>query len=343
MKKHLSILSIALLSAASLLSQPQYANLDTVTGKSRRLYSQEWYTDCRQYNNGEGRLTVETQPTTNGHVLTAVEYKVCGRMEVAGLAAMVATSVDFDTTYISQLFPLDRLPETLYLVQGLDAVPNTGLIFPREMQVVDSLRWDTVKPCLMRLPKVPSASADSDYMECYLYEAYFDKQIIVDSVFYVIGTTRSNKQELINLPPGSGPTAVMRYAHYPTVYPYVRDAENDLCGHCWSAGMARTFTTSNGVGAPPEMWRLANWQNDHLRLQSGPLFAIARMHRLRLNVSNPEAGSVEGGGDYPHLSTARATAVPALGYTFSHWSDGVTENPRMIEMDLDISLVAVFQ
>lgn len=343
MKRNTLITVLLALSAMQAWAQPQYSDLDTVTGKKRGLYTREWYTDCSQYRDSSGRLAEMGYLNNTGRLLMAVEHVVEGRMEVRGLAAMVAIDVDFDTTYISGMLPLDRLPETLYLVQGMDAVPGTGLLFPRVMRVVDSLRWDTVTPSVMRLPRRPDAVADTDYMECYLYEAYFDNPRMVDSVFYVIGTARSSVMKAVQLPEGSSPISVMRYTHYPTEYQYVTDTEEDACSNCWSGLRSRIFGTSLGIDATPEMWNPFNFYVDRFNLYPGMLFPIADMHNLRLNASNPEAGSVEGGGDYPHLSTARATAVPAPGYTFLHWSDGVTDNPRTIEMTSDVNLVAVFQ
>ena len=346
MKKINVIISMLALASTATWAQPQYSDLDTVVGKPREYYTQEWYDRCPQYAGGQISLNdaVALSGQYSGNGVLANEYVVGGRMEVRGLAALVAIDVQMDTTYISGELPLERLPETLYLLQGLGPVRNTGLIFPREMMVVDSLRWDNVEPRVIRLPLRANATADSDYVECYSYEVYFDEPVIVDSVFYVAGTERSNVTRLIEVDPAThgGINAVYRYVNYPTVYSYVMDTEEDVCQKCLSANRTRSFGGGTNRWAQPERWRLRNYCADQLLLWSGPLFAIATMHRLTLNVSDPEAGHVEGGGDYPHLSTATATAVPNMGHTFSHWSDGVTDNPRTIEMNGDSSLVAFF-
>ena len=39
----------------------------------------------------------------------------------------------------------------------------------------------------------------------------------------------------------------------------------------------------------------------------------------------------------------KLTALPALGFEFLEWSNGVTENPINIKMNSDIDLTAVFK
>lgn len=54
-------------------------------------------------------------------------------------------------------------------------------------------------------------------------------------------------------------------------------------------------------------------------------------------------GSVTGTGMYNYGETVTLTAVPYIGYVFSIWSDGSTENPRNVVVDGDIELVAFFE
>lgn len=60
-------------------------------------------------------------------------------------------------------------------------------------------------------------------------------------------------------------------------------------------------------------------------------------------VASPSSGgSVSGGGSYANGSTATLTASPNLGYTFSSWSDGVTDNPRTVSVVGDATYTALF-
>jgi hypothetical protein len=56
-----------------------------------------------------------------------------------------------------------------------------------------------------------------------------------------------------------------------------------------------------------------------------------------------ENGTVEGAGTYKHGDKVTLTATPAEGYKFVQWSDGVTDNPRTIEVTSDLILTAEFE
>ncbi|MCR5659923.1 MAG: T9SS type A sorting domain-containing protein, partial [Bacteroidales bacterium] len=57
---------------------------------------------------------------------------------------------------------------------------------------------------------------------------------------------------------------------------------------------------------------------------------------------NTAEGSVMGGGVYVHGSQAYIQAMPNTGYVFTKWSDENTENPRVITVTGDVTLVAFF-
>lgn len=59
--------------------------------------------------------------------------------------------------------------------------------------------------------------------------------------------------------------------------------------------------------------------------------------------SNDEAmGTVSGGGDYHEGETVTLAAEANEGYCFVKWSDGNTDNPRVIIVDENITLTAEF-
>ena len=64
-------------------------------------------------------------------------------------------------------------------------------------------------------------------------------------------------------------------------------------------------------------------------------------HTLTL-ICNTSEGTVSGGGVYVEGSTATIMAFPNQGYVFTKWSDENTENPRIITMNSDMTLVAFF-
>lgn len=59
-------------------------------------------------------------------------------------------------------------------------------------------------------------------------------------------------------------------------------------------------------------------------------------------VSPADAGSVTGAGAYPEGTSVNLIATANEGYTFDHWNDGVTQNPRTITVDNNKSFTAYF-
>ncbi len=54
-------------------------------------------------------------------------------------------------------------------------------------------------------------------------------------------------------------------------------------------------------------------------------------------------GTVSGGGVYPYDTVIMLTAVPNTNYTFSQWSDGNTDNPRLVRVSGDATYTARFE
>ena len=55
-----------------------------------------------------------------------------------------------------------------------------------------------------------------------------------------------------------------------------------------------------------------------------------------------EGGTVDGGGDYPEGTMIELSANPNTGYSFDHWDDGETLNPRTVEVTGDSTYTAIF-
>lgn len=54
-------------------------------------------------------------------------------------------------------------------------------------------------------------------------------------------------------------------------------------------------------------------------------------------------GAVTGAGEYPNGSQIQLTATPKDHYTFTQWSDGVTDNPRTVSVTADAVYAAQFE
>ena len=66
------------------------------------------------------------------------------------------------------------------------------------------------------------------------------------------------------------------------------------------------------------------------------------MFNVTANVSPAGAGTVNGTGPFPAGASTILEAVANPGYTFSHWQDGSTTNPRTVTVTGDMSFTAYF-
>ena len=58
---------------------------------------------------------------------------------------------------------------------------------------------------------------------------------------------------------------------------------------------------------------------------------------------NPMHGYVDGSGNYLAGTSVTVTATPYEGYEFDHWNDNVTDNPRTVTVNDNMTLVAFFK
>ena len=65
-------------------------------------------------------------------------------------------------------------------------------------------------------------------------------------------------------------------------------------------------------------------------------------YQVDVRPNNTICGSTTGSGTYSYMEEVTATATPAAGFVFDHWSDGSTENPYVFNVTHNITLIAVF-
>ena len=63
---------------------------------------------------------------------------------------------------------------------------------------------------------------------------------------------------------------------------------------------------------------------------------------LTVQSSNPAIGTTSGGGSYNYLTPVNITANPNAGYHFTQWSDGNTDNPRLVSVTQNATYTALF-
>ena len=72
-------------------------------------------------------------------------------------------------------------------------------------------------------------------------------------------------------------------------------------------------------------------------------FSAQQAQTYTLTVScNPTQGAVTGNGTYTAGTTVTVEAIPYDGFEFSRWNDGVTDNPRSVTINNNMTLVAFF-
>ena len=96
-------------------------------------------------------------------------------------------------------------------------------------------------------------------------------------------------------------------------------------------------------------WSDGSSENPHQVLVTGNATYTATFSQAGANyynvstyVSPANAGNVTGAGTYPEGTNVTLSATANEGYTFSHWNDGITTNPRTITVNNNMSFTAFF-
>ena len=323
MKKTLILLATVLLCGTA-MAQQQY---DTVENRYRRYYYRQWYDTCQyyfsksQYDYQLFMLTTGTQYIGYRSQVAVSDY-TDSPMKIEGVAVMVSFGIDGEPPYQSP----KHADEYVY-VGYYDSASNS-------MTILDSARWDTVQPKIMRLQLIADTSVyrrtwafPSGIAYCYLYEAYFQQPVTVDSTFYVIGSMNSNVTGLA----GDMTVYLNKPVHYANV----------------------VMNTSGAIACIPDnpAKHIFNrseyhpyWEVYHsLPGGYGPFLPIiSSQHLVTVSSADTAAGTVRGGSYCRDSTYTQLRALPRYGYKFSHWNDGDTSNPRQVFVTSDTAFTAYF-
>ena len=291
---------------------------DTIYGRCYRYYYNEWYDNCEHYTNCTSEYTDRNWffATPARHVamsgmpfdIVAREYTVPGRVAIKGLVALADGFIN---------------PEYMMLFQYDTTAPgNTALL--------DMVRWDTAARKIMKLPQCVATMNQGDptkFMYIDSYEAYLNKPVVVDSLFYIAGTFKSDTMDRWALPYD---TIYSENVHYYTIQQRGSFAYCDTCihnGHLFYNYFPVTQEWYTGFDG-----------------MCGMFIAIVDSDYYQLTVLSDSLamGTVEGGGHYVSMSRVQISATPEPGYRFAMWSDGSTENPRTVEVYYDTVFTALF-
>ena len=114
-------------------------------------------------------------------------------------------------------------------------------------------------------------------------------------------------------------------------------------------GATATLTATPNSGYQFQGWSDGSTQNPHqVTVTSNANYTAifsevgTTYYTVSANVTPANAGIVGGTGAYPAGTTITLMATANEGYTFSHWNDGITSNPRTITVNSDLNFTANF-
>lgn len=294
---------------------------DIIWGRSVDYLYPVWYDECYYYTTDGGFILGEVpryfytmEHENSAGSLMATKQSVPEPVAIEGVAVMVSTH--------PQRWPsltTERNNEYALLI-GVD---SNGL--PGDTLAI--ARWDTVVPRVMLLPQNIRAEHAGDTTECLrdflVYEARFPQPVLVDTQFFIAATFNSNER---SAPDSNG---VWRYKYRTTSYITVQ-AEQNPCAPCLTGIQFTTFSPDNG------------WNPLYYSLRVGPFLAITAGFDLTVLTADSLMGTVTGNGTYHSGVPAFVMATPSRYCRFTSWSDGSTENPRVMYLRSDSTVTANF-
>jgi hypothetical protein len=310
---------------------------DTIGGKDGKLphyfYPNGWFDTCLSYLEGCLKLGYEGShsvgPNSYGHPYwMAIEYRVDEPVAFVGVTVMVkdfygqGDSIINDTVY----------PDTVSVIcrDSLGALNVVASV---------STHWDTAPRRVLKIP----LSADSltygfDY--AFLYDLKFDQPVVVDSVYYLLGT-QWNVTWWIN-----GPYEYWNsypYGHI-TIAPACLRPQPIIPGEWYypvcDSSQIRFWAYMNGDKIvmdstpvdPRGFWDY--W---------GPYLLMIDSCTIEVESADSAMGTAGPTRSMSKWVTQTITATPEYGYRFSHWDDGNTDNPRDVYLTQDTHFTAYFE
>lgn len=337
---------LLLMFSGSANAQPSFSSYDTIPSRYRGYHYTEWYDECPAYKNGGIVDSCNYVDYRIARCNNIVKYEYTDHpINIKGLAVMVA-----QTTFGNEPYLDSSMAENyLYLLKKMDSIDtiNPGGVYESHMyrmKVIDSLRFDTVKPKIMAINQANKMFEDK-YV--YVYETYFENPITVDSEFYIYASSccRPIHDDV--------PPYYMHYDNWHFNIAFVNPiAIPNGCYNnpvlCPPQGQFHSLSyvgyvdlTMIGYPAITDLW-CENFPTCYYDDPFGMYFAIVDHYELLLYSDSTEMGSVEGAGYYDENATAECVAIPNPGYAFSHWNDGNTQNPRYLQLTQDTALTAFF-
>ena len=144
------------------------------------------------------------------------------------------------------------------------------------------------------------------------------------------------------------------YFETPTLYTITVTSQNPEMGSVNGGGSfpmgAEVTIQANPFGGYYfDGWTDNNYDNPRTITVSGDAtytarFSAQQTQTYMLTVTcNPSQGDVIGTGTYSPGTVVNVEAIPYEGFAFDRWNDGVTDNPRTVTVNSNLTLVAFFK
>ncbi len=119
-------------------------------------------------------------------------------------------------------------------------------------------------------------------------------------------------------------------SHFPSYAPAFKNVDKSI----------PVYVPAESVGA----YKAADGWNQFPNIQAinEDIIDDLTKYTVTTSVNDEKMGTVTAGGKYDGGSDVKIEATPNEGYIFLNWSDNNTENPRVIKLTQDTSLVALF-
>ena len=307
--------------------------IDPVCNRHRTYYYPEWWDEANNYCNDT--LLSKIVSYRMVHYIVdddmiageAHETIVTRPLMVKGIAVLVDRLIN-RPTYLEDIQWYQGAEQRPEYVSLANCNEVTNVVKPYL-----TVRWDTAQAQIMATQYACDTmhmyqGSESDIMyrtknvydSCYVYEAYFDQPVMIDSTVWILGTISNNTE--------NGGQVFFRR---PTIYYQVSQG-----GGPWSIVGGPKGRNRDGVLSD------STWGVNYERTWGHSFLIVDYQYYLNLEAFE-DYGTVEGGGMYVDSTEVEITATPNPGMMFTRWSDGSTENPRTIMVNSDTNIVAYFE
>ena len=134
-------------------------------------------------------------------------------------------------------------------------------------------------------------------------------------------------------------------------YTITAEANDPTMGSAYGSGTYNFNTTATLTAVAEYGYLFTQWSDgvtDNPRIvtvQNSATYTAQfeiNSYILTVQSSNPAIGTTSGGGSYNYLTPVNITANPNAGYHFTQWSDGNTDNPRLVTVTQNATYTAQF-